>query len=179
MNDISLHILDIAENSINAGAKNIEININENSTDNILKIEIIDDGKGMSEEMVRQVTDPFVTSRTTRRVGLGIPLLKLAAETANGNLEIKSEVGKGTVLVAKFQLDHIDKQPLGNMVETLVTILANEHDFNLKYRHVKNEKKFEFDSSEFKNEIEKLNVDISHYLIILNNYLKKYYNNFN
>lgn len=142
MEDLSLHILDIAENSITAGAKNIEIKILEDTKKNFLRIEIIDDGKGMTEEQIQKAIDPFFTSRTTRRVGLGLPLLKQAAAAANGSMEIKSTVGKGTHVSATFQLSHIDLQPMGNIADTIMAIVASSPDINIKYVHKRNGKQF-------------------------------------
>ena len=106
-------MLDVAENSISAKAQNISIEVIENLKTDLLKLSVQDDGCGMSPEMVAKVTDPFITSRTTRKVGLGIPLLKEAAEACNGNFNITSKVGEGTKLSVQFQHSHIDRMPLG------------------------------------------------------------------
>ena len=149
MRDLSLHILDIAENSINAGAKNIEIGIDENIKKDLLTVNISDDGIGMDAEMKEKVTDPFVTSRTTRRVGLGLPLLKLAAEIANGKLRIESVKGKGTKITATFQLSHIDRKPIGKVSDTILTLVAGNPEVNIKFRHKRNGYEFDFCSLEF------------------------------
>ena len=104
MRELSLNILDIVENSVRAGATLIKVSVI--AKDGFLTIEIADDGKGMSEEFLRSVTDPFTTTRTTRKVGMGIPLFKMAAETANGSFDIKSKLGAGTTVTAKFEIDH-------------------------------------------------------------------------
>lgn len=153
MEDLSLHILDIAENSISAGAKNIEIIILEDTNKDILKIEIIDNGKGMSEDQIQKVTNPFFTSRTTRKVGLGLPLLNQAAKMANGTMNIKSTVGKGTHVSVTFQHSHIDRQPLGNMADTIMTVVASNPDIDIKYIHKRNGKQFVFDWRELKKEL--------------------------
>lgn len=159
MTDLSMHILDIAENSINAGAKNIGIYINENEKNNLLTIEITDDGKGMTAEEAGAIQNPYVTSRTTRKVGLGIPLLKESAEIAGGKIEIESGKGKGTKVKAYFEYNHIDRRPLGNMAETIISIILLSEDTEIDYRHAKNGKEFEFSTNEIKNQlgIEKLN----------------------
>ena len=105
MRELSLNILDVAQNSITAGASLITIEVNENTVDHTLLIGIYDNGKGMSEEQVRSVIDPFFTTRTTRKVGMGIPLFKMAAEQTGGKLEIKSELGVGTEVRAYFKTD--------------------------------------------------------------------------
>ena len=153
MVDLSLHILDIVENSLNAGAKNIEILIDEDLTKDLLTIEIIDDGAGMDKEMVEKIKDPFVTSRKTRRVGLGIPLLKDAAELANGRLVIKSNKNIGTKLKATFQHSHIDRQPLGNMKDTLVTLIIGNSEVDFKYVHKQNGHTLEFDTRVMKKDL--------------------------
>ena len=116
MRELSLNILDIVENSVRAGATLIKVSVI--AKDGFLTIEIADDGKGMSEEFLRSVTDPFTTTRTTRKVGMGIPLFKMAAETANGSFDIKSKLGAGTTVTAKFEIDNVDRAPLGNLAET-------------------------------------------------------------
>lgn len=121
MRELSLNILDIVENSVRAGATLIKVSVI--AKDGFLTIEIADDGKGMSEEFLRSVTDPFTTTRTTRKVGMGIPLFKMAAETANGSFDIKSKLGAGTTVTAKFEIDNVDRAPLGNLAETAATEL--------------------------------------------------------
>ncbi|RPI30832.1 MAG: ATP-binding protein, partial [Chloroflexota bacterium] len=111
MREIALHLLDIAENSVAAGAKNIAISVCEDLTSDRLRASVSDDGKGMDADLVARVTDPFVTSRTTRKVGLGIPLFKAAAEACNGCLDIVSQPGKGTCIEVEFQHSHIDRMP--------------------------------------------------------------------
>ncbi|MEW6457265.1 MAG: ATP-binding protein [Acidobacteriota bacterium] len=150
MEDLSLHILDIAENSISSGAKEIKIKISENSEKDILSLEIIDNGKGMDEETVRKVLDPFFTTRTTRRVGLGLPLLAEAARMSGGDISIKSKLGKGTKITATFQLRHIDRKPLGDMVSTLITLIAANPSLKFIYIHQKNGSKFIFDTNNYK-----------------------------
>ena len=153
MVDLSLHILDVAENSIKAGAKNIEILIDENLEKDLLIIEIIDDGSGMDKEMTAKITDPFVTTRTTRRVGLGIPLLKDAAEMANGNLIIKSDVNVGTKVKATFQYSHIDRKPIGNMKETLISLIIGNPEVDFRFIHINNCQTFEFDTKKMKEDL--------------------------
>lgn len=153
MRELSLHLLDIAENSISAGAKNITINIFENSTTDLLQIEVFDDGRGMSAEMVKQVIDPFVTSRTTRKVGLGIPLLKEAAEACKGTLQLKSNLGKGTSLEVVFQRSHIDRMPLGDVSTTFLNLLVSNPDIHWVFRYQVNENEFFFDDIEVKEAV--------------------------
>ena len=135
MKEISLHILDIAQNSVRAGATRIEITLIEEGSD--LSFTIRDNGCGMSTELLASVTDPFTTTRTTRKVGLGIPLLILAARQTGGEVGISSQTGEhhGTVLTARFCLDHIDCMPLGDMAETIVTLIQGAPDIDWIYTH--------------------------------------------
>jgi len=149
LEDLSLHILDIAENSIAAGAKNIEIKILEDTKNDKLTIEIKDDGKGMTQEEINKATDPFFTSRTTRRVGLGLSLFKQAAESANGKMEITSEIGKGTCVTASFQLSHIDRQPFGCLEDSIIALFVNCPGLGIRYKHEKDGRAIEFNTKEF------------------------------
>lgn len=136
MKEIALHILDIAENGIRAGAANIAISIMEEGAPAFLKILIEDDGKGMSKEELSKVEDPFFTSRTTRRVGLGIPLLRQHAELAGGGIKIQSEPEVGTTIVASFRKDHPDRQPLGDVEGCWILLAASNPgiEWELKIR---------------------------------------------
>ncbi len=136
MRELSLHLLDIAENSISAGATSINILVAESTEEDRLKLTISDNGKGMDADLLARVTDPFTTTRTTRKVGLGIPLLKEAAEACNGSLSILSEPGKGTRIDIEFQRSHIDRMPLGNLADTFRTLIVSEPeiDWMLRYR---------------------------------------------
>ncbi|RQD70634.1 MAG: ATP-binding protein [Tindallia sp. MSAO_Bac2] len=150
MKELALHILDIVQNSITADAKRINLKIAESIKDDELTIVVEDDGFGMDEEMLMKVTDPFVTSRTTRKVGLGIPLLKQAAEECEGSLRIHSEVNSGTTIKATFQHSHIDRVPLGDIPETICTILLYGRDFDLLYEHLTDQGQFKFDTAEIR-----------------------------
>jgi hypothetical protein len=122
MKEISLHLLDLAENSVSAGAQSVHISVSEDFRADRLTVSVQDDGAGMSAEMVQQVTDPFFTSRTTRKVGLGIPLLKSTAEACHGGMNIQSKPGAGTRVEATFQHSHIDRMPLGDIASTFLTL---------------------------------------------------------
>lgn len=150
MQELSLHILDIAQNSIVAQSSLIEISVLEDTVSDRLEILVMDNGKGMSQEFVKTVTDPFSTSRTTRRVGLGIPMFKMAAQLAAGDLEITSELGKGTVLKAWFSHSHIDRQPLGDMSGTIFILVQSNPDIDFVYTHRVDDNEFEFSTIEIK-----------------------------
>lgn len=150
MQDLSLHLLDIAENSAHADATLIEINIVEDTKKNLFSIEIKDNGRGMSEETLKRVINPFYTTRTTRRVGLGIPLLKQNCELAGGTLTLKSEVDKGTELLATMELNNIDRLPIGDMASTMITLINAYPDIDWVYCYQKNDETAEVDTREIK-----------------------------
>ena len=125
MREIALHLLDIAENSVAAQSHNIRIAVYENLQSDLLSASVTDDGRGMDEMTARQVLDPFYTTRTTRKVGLGIPLLKLAAEMSGGGLNLVTEPGKGTKVEATFRHSHIDRMPLGDLAATFLSLLVS------------------------------------------------------
>lgn len=151
MEDLSLHILDIAENAIAARAKRIEISVVEEPREDRLTIEIRDDGIGMDEEVSQKAVDPFFTTRSSRRVGLGLSFMAQAAQEAGGSLRIESELGKGTKVTASFQYHHIDRKPLGSMVETVMTLLIGNPELEIFYTHKKEGKSFALSSSWVKN----------------------------
>lgn len=154
MNELSLHILDLCQNSIKANATLIEIKIEDNLVNNTYCIEIIDNGFGMDKKTLSEVADPFFTTRTTRKVGLGVSLFKMAAEMCNGSLEITSTVNKGTNVMITFQNDHIDRAPLGDIEDTLCILILNENMIDIYYEHCCNECIYIFDTREVKKVLE-------------------------
>jgi anti-sigma regulatory factor (Ser/Thr protein kinase) len=137
MEDLSLHVLDIVENSIRANASEVRIMVIENSAQDLLTVEIVDNGNGMDEKTVREALDSFYTTKTTKRVGLGLPLLAQAVRESGGDIKIESKIGKGTRVKATFQYSHIDRKPLGNMKETLAVLAAGNPGVNFIYEHRK------------------------------------------
>ena len=148
MEDLSLHILDVAENSISGSAKRIEIRIDEDREKDVLTIEINDDGKGMDEQMLQKALDPFFTTRTTRRVGLGLPLLAQAARETNGKIELDSKPGQGTTVKATFCYSHPDRKPMGDITETIRTLVMGHPEIDFLYEHKKNGSVYRFDTRE-------------------------------
>ncbi len=153
MEDLSLHILDVVENSIEANASKIRIKIIEEKSKDLLAIEIKDNGRGMNTETINKVLDPFYTTRTTRKVGMGLSLLAQAAEESNGNFEINSKVGEGTEVKATFQYSHIDRKPIGNMNDTIVTLIISHPEINFIYEYQNEKENYILDSNEIKQEI--------------------------
>ena len=150
MRELSLHILDVLENAIEAGATRIGLTIEEDSALDRLTIEVQDNGKGMPAELAARVLDPFVTSRRTRHVGLGLPLLAAAAERAGGGVEVHSVEGAGAAVKATFQLRHWDRAPLGDMPATLLAILLARGEVDLAYEHWVDGREFRCDTTELR-----------------------------
>ncbi len=150
MREIALHILDIVQNSVVAGATRIEVDICEDIPKDTLTVVITDNGCGMTKEFLEKVIDPFTTKRTTRKVGLGIPLYKAAAEATDGSFDIQSEAGKGTVVTAVFGYSHIDRQPLGDMADTMLGLFTSYENIDFLYRHKIGDKIFEVNTAELK-----------------------------
>ena len=138
MEDLSLHILDIAENSVAAKADKIEIMITEDKKKDLLTVEIIDNGLGMDKETLEKALDPFYTSKTVRRFGFGLSLLSEAAKAANGHFSIQSKKGEGTRIKADFQHSHIDRQPLGDIGQSILTLIIGNPEIDFIFEHKKN-----------------------------------------
>ncbi|KPK71849.1 hypothetical protein AMJ87_06430 [candidate division WOR_3 bacterium SM23_60] len=155
MQDLSLHILDITENSIAAGATVIEITVNEDSRENLLTVTIQDNGSGLEEKNLKKVIDPFYTTKESKRVGLGVSMLAHATREANGTFDVQSKKGEGTKITATFVYDHIDRRPLGNIVDTIISLIATAGSrFDLVYKHCKNRKSFVLDTKEIRQDLD-------------------------
>jgi signal transduction histidine kinase len=148
MEDLSLHILDIVENSIAAMAGRIEIRIEENQASDLVTIEIKDDGNGMDEQTLKKALDPFFTTRTTRRVGLGLSLLAQAARDSEGAFDLSSRPGEGTTLNATFRLSHPDCKPMGDIGQTMQVLIAAHPEIEFLYEHKKDNSIYHFDTRE-------------------------------
>ena len=159
MNDLSLHILDIVQNSITAGAGLIGIDVIEDIPENRLTIRISDNGKGMSPEQLAHVTDPYFTSRTTRKVGLGVPLFKQSAEMSGGYFNIESVSGKGTTVTAVFVRNHWDCPPLGDMANAVILLVSSNPALDFIYTYRYNEKTYIFDTREVKEALETIPIN--------------------
>lgn len=159
MKDIALHILDVANNSVSAKAKLVEITIDEQTIDNSLKVIIKDNGKGMSPEFLSRVTDPFTTTRTTRKIGMGIPLLKQNAETTGGALTIESTENVGTILQATFGLNHIDRPPLGDIAGVMTVLITGNPQVDFIYTHKIDNEDVVIDTREIKEALEDMPIN--------------------
>ena len=173
MKELSYHVLDIANNSVRGKAKNIIVKINENLESNKLTLIINDDGIGIQPEMLATIKDPFTTSRTMRKVGLGIPFLNDTCLLCNGGLIIESTVGEGTNLKAWMDYDHIDRPPLGNIVSTVTTLMTSEENINIQYIHIVNNESFKVSSNELKAILGDVPLNQIEVVIWLKEYLKE------
>jgi anti-sigma regulatory factor (Ser/Thr protein kinase) len=167
MEDISLHILDVVENSIGAGASNVEILLVEDTGNDLLSIEIKDDGAGMDEETRKMVTDPFFTTKTVRRIGLGLPLLKQAAEECDGSFSVSSEKGKGTIVSARFRRSHIDRKPLGDIGATMTVLIAGNPDVDFVLHYVRDDYDYGLNTAEIRDELEGVPINSPEVLKVL------------
>ncbi len=169
MEEISLHILDIAENSLRAGAKSVKILVSKDL--DLLQLEIEDDGKGMDAETLAQVRNPFFTTKH-KKTGLGIPLLAQAAELAGGGLTVDSEPGYGTRVTVTFQWNHIDRPKMGALADTLLTIIAGHPELDLLYEERVGHEIFRLDTREIKNELDDVPINSPAVLEALRGMLK-------
>ncbi len=183
MKELSLNILDITENSVKAKASFIKILLTENAEK--LIISIIDNGCGMTEEVKMSVIDPFYTTRTTRKVGLGIPLFKFAAEQTGGGIEIVSKHidqykdDHGTAVTATFYKNHIDFTPIGDVISTITTLIQGHPDRDFLYRHTFGEKEVSLDTRELRNVLDDVPLDSFEILIWIKENLEEQYSIFN
>lgn len=171
MKELSLHLLDLIENSIEAGAKNIFMEVIKK--ENRLKIRIRDDGKGIPEDILREVKNPFTTTRKTRKVGLGISLFNEVVNNCGGSLEINSKIGEGTELIAILPTSHLDLPPLGNIVGTLYSLIVTAPDVNFYFKISFDGKLFEFSTEEWKKELGEIPINHPQVLSILKSYLEE------
>jgi hypothetical protein len=158
MQDLSLHILDVAENGVSAGANLIQIFVDEETDRDMLTIIIKDNGKGMEPEFLKKVLDPFVTTRTTRKVGLGLSLFQQACLEAQGELRVESIPGQGTCVRATMKHSHIDRKPLGDVPETMINLVQGNPEIDFMYTHRKNGREFTFDTREIRADLEELSL---------------------
>ncbi|MBN2286013.1 MAG: sensor histidine kinase [Tissierellales bacterium] len=172
MKELSLHILDIAQNSIEANATLIEININEDILNNKLSIVIHDNGHGMTEIETERAINPFYTSRLTRKIGLGIPLLKSAAERCKGSFTIQSTLHVGTIVSCEFEYNHIDRAPIGKIEDTLLVLLNSAEKVDIHYTHKYNNQVFQFDTREIKKIMEGTSLANPDVLMWIKEYIK-------
>ena len=158
MKDLSMHIMDIIQNSVRAEASLVELEIKESLKDDLFSISIKDNGFGMSEELLAKVIDPFFTTRTTRKVGLGLSLLKQNAEQTGGSMKLSSVEGVGTILKAVFSHSHLDRPSLGDIAGIMVLLVGANPEMDFLYRHITDNGEYIFDTKEVKEVLEDVSV---------------------
>lgn len=154
-----MHVYDLMENSTAANSTEVQLTIKDSLKDNIYAFTIVDNGKGMTPEFMAKVTDPYTTSRTTRKVGLGLPLIKMNTENCGGGMKLQSEVGKGTRLDFWFQHNHWDRPPMGDIAGTIVMLCAAHQDIHIVYRHITDDGEFVFDTNEIKEALDGMDMN--------------------
>ncbi len=174
MRELSLNILDIVGNSTKAKATIVAITLTENTKEKTLEIVIEDNGHGMDEDMLKSVTDPFTTSRTTRRVGLGIPFFKMAAESTEGEFSINSTLGEGTLVRALFHTDHMDFVPLGDIGATLALLISGSPDTDFVYTYDRDGDIKELSTLSMREELGGIPLDTPEVILWLNEYTKQF-----
>ena len=173
MKELSLHILDITKNSVSAGATHIRLSLTE-AEDRLLTIVIADNGRGMSPEFLARVTDPFTTTRTTRKVGMGLPLYRLAAEQTGGSLAIESTVGVGTTVTALFHLDHLDCAPLGDLPGVIALLIQGSPDVDFTVERSTPKGEYVFSTLEVREQLgPDVPLDEPEVFLWLNDYLQE------
>ena len=165
MRELSLNILDIAENSLKANATFVQIDVCAEG--NLLTIEIADNGCGMTKDFLAKVADPYTTTRTTRNVGLGIPLIKMEAEMCGGSFDITSQVDVGTTVTTTFAIDHIDRPPLGDVGESVMLLLSQLGNTRIVFTYKANNQIFTFDTNELQQQLDGLPIDTPEVLLFV------------
>ena len=158
MKDLSMHIMDILQNSTRAGASEVTLEVLEDAAADTLTIRFIDNGCGMDAETVQKVINPFFTTRTTRKVGLGLPLLKQNTEQTGGSLDIQSEKGKGTTVTAVFGRTHLDRPPMGDLAGTVVLTASAYPDIRFIFHYRNDETDYVFDTDEVKEALDGISI---------------------
>jgi anti-sigma regulatory factor (Ser/Thr protein kinase) len=172
MRDFSLHILDIVENSIEAGARKVEIEIKEDTKADRLVLCVKDDGRGMDGDLMKKIEDPFFTMKPGKNFGLGVPLLAQAARQCGGSFNVVSEKGRGTEVVAKFQASHIDRKPLGDIASTMVTLVAGHPDVDYSLVCERDGEQYVFETENTKKVLEDVPINLPEVLKLLKDDIK-------
>ena len=173
MRELSLNVMDVAQNSVRAEASLITIDVSESDKNDNLTISISDNGCGMTEEQVKQTIDPFFTTRTTRKVGLGVPLFKMSAEQTGGSFSIESEVGKGTVTTASYVKSHVDMTPLGDINSTVEILIRCNPNIDFIFTHTTDINTFTLDTRELRDVLGDVSLDNPDVLEWIKQYLEE------
>lgn len=180
MRDLSLHILDLVQNSVKAGASLVRVRIRDSAKEDVIAVEISDDGCGMDEELLLRVTSPFTTTRTTRKVGLGIPLFMANAQGSGGAFSIDSKPGEGTCVRGTFRRSHIDRPPMGDIQGTMLTLVLGTPkypDYILRYET--DDTSFTFDTREIRRALDGVPLDLPDVVSWMRDYLREGFDQIN
>lgn len=177
MNELSLYILDIVQNSLSASSKNVTINITDSKLENIIKLEVIDDGCGMNDDTLNKVSDPFYTTRTTRKVGLGIPLFKELCLMCEGSFHIESALNKGTKLEATLKKDNIDTPPMGDLASSIYIIAINKENIDIEFNYKTDTDEFYLNTKEIKEILGDVPLTDTSVVVWLSEFIKEGLNN--
>jgi len=173
MEDISLHILDIAENSINAGATLVKITIEEDTENDVFSLEIADNGRGIPADIINEVLDPFFSTRKTRKIGLGLSLLAQSARETGGDIAITSKENSGAVVTASFKPGHIDMKPLGNLADTFFALMTGNPGVDFVITFARKDNGYSLDTRELKADLDGLPLNAPAVLPVLRDYLAR------
>ena len=173
MEEIAMYILDIVNNSIRAGSNNIHVFIKDSVKENIVHVMIVDDGCGMNETQLNKVTDPFYTSRTTRNVGLGVPMFKDSVEMSGGTFNIQSLENDGTLIEGTYIKDHLDTPPMGDIIETMITLIQFDENINYIFEYNEDDHEFVLNTIDIKEILEDVPINIPEVLNWLREYIKE------
>lgn len=174
MRDLSLHILDLVQNSVKAGASLVQVRIRDSAKEDVIAIEIADDGCGMDEELLLRVTSPFTTTRTTRKVGLGIPLFMANAQGSGGAFSIDSKPGEGTCVRGTFGRSHIDRPPMGDIQGTMLTLVLGTPEYpDYILRYETDDTSFTFDTREIRRALDGVPLDLPDVVSWMRDYLRE------
>ena len=173
MRDLSLNVMDVAQNSVRAEADLVTVKVEESDKDDFLTITIADNGCGMTQEQVQQVIDPFFTTRTTRKVGLGVPLFKLSAEQTGGSFDIQSEKGVGTTTTATYVKSHVDMTPLGDINDTMKILIQCNPEIDFIFIHSTDNGSFTLDTRELREVLGDVSLDTPDVLEWIADYLEE------
>lgn len=171
MKDLSLYMLDLAQNSVRAGARHLVIEVDSQPEADSLSFSLADDGSGMDERTLKRVQDPFYTTRTTRKVGLGIPFYSMQAKMTGGDFSIQSKVGEGTTVTAAFVTDHIDCLPLGDINATVVSLIQCNPDIDFVFARRIDDREFEMDTRVFREVLEGVPLNTPEVIAYIGEYL--------
>ena len=173
MKDLSLHILDIAENAVMAGATRIEISITQSALRDRLEVSVSDNGRGMEPEELSLALDPFYTTRTTRRVGLGLSMFCQAAREAGGAMDVSSRPGRGTNIQAWFVWGHVDRKPLGDLAGTIIALVASASGSDVVFQCITDRSSFSLDTARWRRELEEVPINDPDVLALIRREMEK------